>query len=276
MFWIIVIFFIILSLTKKHIEYFYEPDFMTKEHMESIVNASSYFNRMNALDLRVRNVESIEQYKHEYINSVIDFTSEEKTELAALCEQIDKKMKTNRLYKIKWKFAKVYNHIEDGYPHTLKDVIILPANFLTSDSRTPENKMITLIHEKIHVYQRIYPDETNILYQSWGFQEVYLPSQIKEIRRNNPDVNKLYHKNNYALIQIYNENPFKLAHSKPMFLNIHTNKLTDQPQYPLPDYVNQTENPNEIMAVIIPLIYFKHNKGDDYFIKTKLWCDKYL
>lgn len=275
MFWIIVIFLIALSLTKKQIEYFYEPDFVSREYMESIVNKSDYFDRMNKLDLKVRKVDSIEQYKSVYKNSIMSFTSEEKAELAGLCEQIDKKRKTNNLYKIKWKFAKVHINIEDGYPHTLKDVIILPSNFLNNNT-TPENKMITLIHEKLHVYQRVYPEETNILYKSWGFHEVYLPPKIKEIRRNNPDVNKLYQKNNFALIQIYNQNPVILSHSSPMFLNINNNVLHHEKQYYLPDYVNQIENPNEIMAVIIPLIYFKHSKDDEYFMKTKIWCEKYL
>jgi hypothetical protein len=58
--------------------------------------------------------------------------------------------------KIPWAFAKTTMFLETGYPHTRQGVIFLPENSL---DRPDINIVRTLVHEKIHVYQKMYRDK---------------------------------------------------------------------------------------------------------------------
>jgi len=120
----------------------------SRAEFERAVSASPFFKRMTPADLWARKAVSAKDYLDTYIAAFVEFTPMEKNRLRKLIAQIQ------YAPHIPWKFAKVATEIEKGYPHTLEDVIILSDVSLAFDDR---HLMETLIHEKVHVFQRKEP-----------------------------------------------------------------------------------------------------------------------
>jgi hypothetical protein len=217
---------------------------LNKNHMVKIVNESYYFNRMSKYDLLARNASSIESYKKIYLDSIIEFTP---SEIQILKEQIKKidLVKFTVLRSIPWKFSKVKTDIEQGWPHTLADVIILNSHVFEQPSI---DLFKTLVHEKIHVYQRLFPLETHVLITDyWKFNVLDTLSNIPRIR-NNPDINNfVYGTKKKPFYRAYNtENPSSLQDTHLVNFTI-------------------TEHPYELMAHLIPQVLT--TKESDFYIK---------
>lgn len=91
---------------------------------------------------------------------------------------------------IDWKIAKINKGYDWNFPQTRADVVFLPEWFFYKPS------VRTLVHEKMHLYQRQFPEVFNKLYNKWGFKKIELNnSEINQIGShgiydktiNNPD-----------------------------------------------------------------------------------------
>jgi hypothetical protein len=237
--------------------------------MNSVINKSPYFVKMTPTDLVARNSNSINEYKKTYKSSLKTFTYNEKNNLNKLILQINNKInKYTKITNIPWKLAKISNEIELSFPHTLEDVIIITDRFFEMPF---EQQKITLLHEKIHIYQRLFPIETeyfimNILDYQIKKENI---EEYKLLKRNNPDLNDLvYGKEDYYIVQLYNSfKPESIADSKAM-------KIVKDKE---PEAINNTSNiqvehPYEIMASYLPYIIFDR-KID---LKIEKWIKKYL
>lgn len=97
------------------------------------------------------------------------------------------------LARLPWVFAVLEDGVENGFPHTLShDVICLPRRFLSAADS--EAKTLILLHEKIHVFQKRYPDITEtIVREHLGyvprFRRGTLPLETTSRLRSNPDLN---------------------------------------------------------------------------------------
>jgi hypothetical protein len=222
----------------------------TKENMSKIIKESQYFNRMTKYDLLARNIGTIDSYKKLYLDSIQEFTNNEKRILEEYTRKIDEiftKFKFKNLLELPWKFCKIKSDIEQGWPHTLADIIILNKEVLNSP-----DLLTTLVHEKIHVYQRFFPMQTHILITDfWGFEILDTLQNIPKIR-NNPDINNfVYGFKNKAFLRVYNsENPSSLNDTN---LN---NSLT--------------EHPYELMAYLIPTV-LKNSQTNFYISALISW-----
>ena len=159
----------------------------TKENLEKVIKESNYFNRMSKYDLLARNATSVESYKKLYLDSVMEFDKNEKIKLEKHTSELNaifQKFKFANLLSLPWKFCKLKNDIEYGWPHTLANIIMLNANVLNSN-----DLLTTLIHEKIHVYQRYFPLQTHILITDYWKLEIKDTLQNTTKLRNNPDIN---------------------------------------------------------------------------------------
>lgn len=235
--------------------------FIKKEEFKKIIYKIKFFENMNYKDLKVRNVKSKDDYKNKYYESYMEFNLREKYKLWFMVLKINYLTNGTFYRNIPWKFVKVNKNIENGFPHTIDDVIVL--------SSVPSN-IDTLIHEKFHIYQRIYPNYINILYNKLGFKEYKIKDEFLENnKRNNPDVDKHYIKDNkYLYIQLYSDNPLSLQDSKSYKYDINTNKLF----YNDDKISNQNENPNEITAEYLPKILKDEIKNKD----IEEWIKHYL
>jgi hypothetical protein len=80
---------------------------------------------------------------------------------------------------------------ENGFPHTRQNIIFLPQDFL---KRSKEEKLEVLRHEIIHIYQRLYPKETELFlnqhnfYKVGNFKDIF-PNEY-QLRRSNADLDR--------------------------------------------------------------------------------------
>jgi len=149
----------------------------------------------------------------------------------------------NKASNIKWKIGIINNNIyEAGLPHTRNDVIIISKSTINS------NRLINiLLHEKIHIYQKLFPDDI----QQYLIVNNFTKSRKKiENIRANPDIDEYIYtnKNGQEMMCIYNENPVSI-------LDVTY----------IPDNDNNNEHPFEYMAYTIEL-YLNSN----FWLKSSL------
>ena len=137
-----------------------------------------------------------------YINNVIFFSNDEKLVITNWILKINKNYNQFKKFNnVKWNFVKLSTNIELSMPFTIQNTI-----FLTESIFTDSSPIYTLIHEKIHVIQRLYPDIFEFAYTA---NLGLIPTNIvftdfwRDILFPNPDGLKYQHiyefNNNYYL-----------------------------------------------------------------------------
>jgi hypothetical protein len=138
--------------------------FFTRKDLASFImnDHDGYIKTLNKQDLRDRNCKTQSEYKLKYINNIIEFTLLQKERIRKYVHRASEFLRTfkspfisNHIMKIPWVFARTTMLLETGHPHTRQGVIFLPENSL---DRPDIDIIRTLVHEKIHVYQKMYRD----------------------------------------------------------------------------------------------------------------------
>tara|TARA_Y100001978_G_scaffold189834_1_gene192445 strand:- start:71 stop:1033 length:963 start_codon:yes stop_codon:yes gene_type:complete len=250
-------------------------EFIRKNHVK-------YFNSFNKKDTKLRGCTSIKTCYDNYCENVLEFNEEDKKNLIYLINKVKPvllkyfpKMEINS----DWKFIKFHTNLESGLPHTIEDCIVLSTYFtrnLNKSIRNNENfENImeyfgeTLIHERIHVYQKKYPDYFNNLYNNyWNFNYLHnikLSDRIIQNLRSNPDGQEIKwgfkYKDIFIVpVAIFKENASKINHVQYygiLYKNnqyIGINKLEDIHFYNnFFGNLDHIYHPHEISAVIISL-----------------------
>lgn len=152
-----------------------------------------------------------------------------------------------RLFSIEWKFIflDADHFIENTFPHTHSDTIFLHSNHFNLRKKS---RISTIIHEKIHVYQRLFPIPYHkMLFDVYKLKiHSYLPThpKIDQIRKN-PDNNWLVYKDgNEIILPLIKENATTL--SDVVYTKLNNNKVESKyASLPL------NEHPNETFAYFI-------------------------
>jgi hypothetical protein len=106
----------------------------------------------------------------------------------AACRRADTPV-ARLLLAVPWRVALLADRHPPQYPHTLGDVICLPAGFVG----TAPGRAETLLHEKIHVFQRLYPRLCQRLFAAWGLTRLPASAPRPPGERRNPDLDgRLY------------------------------------------------------------------------------------
>lgn len=220
-----------------------------------ISDTDDYYSTFYETDLKVRNVENTEQYKMKIqesvgypnlyqkyklyfaVNDAQRFFRRKKQEYGEFWSGCD----MEKLIDIPWKFG-IMNHglYENGLPHTRKDVILLEQTLI--DNIPYDSCVATLIHEKIHVYQKQYPKETSafVLQQ---YTKVKQREESDNVRAN-PDTDEW----------IYMDN--ETGETLKMEYVDRATRITDV------KHANQrNEHPYEKMAVDIENVYLLEKKA---------------
>ena len=169
--------------------------FLSKPEILSLLlkNNDNYYDTFTIYDLRARKVESVDEYKEKISkqsklpNQKLQMRIEQYTKI------IDELFKNTQLDwfngkkagKIPWKIAYIPGiKYEHGLPHTRNDVIILTITY---------HLFTTLVHEKVHLYQKRYPNDVEIYLLQKGFERVR-KREKKDYIRANPDIDKWIYK----------------------------------------------------------------------------------
>ena len=246
---LIVILFYFLNKNLSLNEYFNNNEiiFYRKNNLYNILkkDQDNYFKTFFDYDLKVRNVDNVEEYYQKMYNSIcnpdIDIINKITNYISNIKLKITNYKLTNNFYNginltkfldLKWRIGFVCdNNYENGLPHTRNNIIILNKNKI--DISSDIKIMKTLIHEQIHIYQKEYPNEVNKYLNNYGFKKIKEREKNDNIRAN-PDLdNFIYQDKNYNTYKaIYNNNP---------------NSVEDITYYPYNEQFY--EHPNERMAI---------------------------
>jgi hypothetical protein len=194
-------------------------NYMTAEQLSNylINDNDDYYKNFSDLDLKVRNINNLEDYYNNIRKSCIDIDESNINILNNCIYKANNKLRGyscigfdgNKCADIEWNIGLIKDKLyEEGYPHTRHNVIIIPSYLLNNKS----NLINTLIHEKIHVYQKTYPEDIEKYLEANGFTKYKLRNDFNNSgvnTRANPDMDKWIYKNKNGEIMSteYNDNP---------------------------------------------------------------------
>ena len=128
-----------------------------------------FIQRLTRCDLRARKCQSNNEYRQMAVLSADEFTLDEKNKLITFCQKAEQHFVG--MPALPWVFAKA--HYEEGLPHTRTNIIFMD-NVLS---------VLTLVHERVHVYQKQFPEICREACR--GYIQVSRPDL--ELYRSNPD-----------------------------------------------------------------------------------------
>jgi hypothetical protein len=165
-----------------------------------IDNNDNYYETFYNNDYKTRNIDTIEEY-FEYIKSSVDnFDNDSIIKLKQCINNADLIMEKisfkwfdgKKANKIPWKLGCIKGKLyENGLPHTRSDVIIISKENVKDYNMNKLTK--TLIHEKVHIYQKRYPDDMLIYLKENNFIKVKSRENDDNIR-SNPDLDNFIYK----------------------------------------------------------------------------------
>lgn len=174
--------------------------FLKKEETSSFIvtDRDTYIMNLSPLDLHARNAASYQEYKKASAGSARSFTPQEIDILTNACKKADgiiRKMNLSgcpafveKMLVIPWIFASTNGSTyEDGLPHTRENIIFLSTVLLNRVILDERELVKTLIHEKIHIHQRLYPTEVLALLKHRGYIQWKQRNGVSRIRAN-PDL----------------------------------------------------------------------------------------
>jgi hypothetical protein len=188
--------------------------FPSPDVVANMLDKSPYYDHMTQRDLISRQHNNqLDNYRDVYKKGIREFTNAEKQIVHNLVAQADKILAPyKKINTIPWQFAKLCCIMEGGFPHTQLNYIFLEQSFFQLGHRSEQDQVTILIHEKIHVYQRMFPLETNILIQkAWKYRPCGILKRHGDAR-NNPDLNGVVYCMNGAssYMAFNNESPTNL------------------------------------------------------------------
>ena len=221
---------------------------------------------MNAIDKKVRN-----------LNNYADpatYTAKLSTDYKALFRDDKATMSSilNKYERLKHTPYQIMffkdDAIENGYPHTMKETIMLPLKYYFNLSEK-QKRISLLLHEFIHVYQRSHPFEFNhLLIHTLGLKvDNFIDAYYRNTKRSNPDINRLLYDEGEGMhrVMLYNTQPSPTSLADAQ---IHINKgipILTHTEYSrlVKDYSQhihiQLEHPYEMMACILAHMLYNNN-----------------
>lgn len=208
--------------------YFYQEDVENFENIENIYfvkkdnlnmmlkkDEDNYYKKFYIMDFKARNIDNINQYIAYIEQSTCDFNNEEKKKIYKCILEANKKLKKinfewfdgKKAIELPWKIGMIKGKLyENGLPHTRNDIIIISKENINNYD---EKKLInTLIHEKVHIYQKKYPKDIQIYLDIHKFKKIKNREKDDNIRAN-PDLNNFIYQDEKKNIYkaLYKNNP---------------------------------------------------------------------
>ena len=191
--------------------------FLDKNDLYNILinDNDNYYKSFYSKDFYVRKIKNIEEYLDYIKKSISSINSIEKNKITKCINNANKKLKYinkswfngEKCIKLPWKIGMVTGKLyENGLPHTRDDIIIISKEDINLYTEKKLTK--TLIHEKIHIYQKMYPNDINIYLNINNLKKYKKKTENDNIRAN-PDLDSWIYidNNNNVYKAVYNKNP---------------------------------------------------------------------
>lgn len=184
-----------------------------------INDKDNYHKSFHKKDLTVRNISSINEYNEKIQHSVCDFSLYQKEKVMFCVDKLNNTLVNinepwfngKKAIQTPWKFGSIRgSEYENGLPHTRGDVIILPQIALDNYNYSELTKLI--LHEKIHIYQKMYPRDVENYIQHNHFYKFKKRSEFMDSRAN-PDLNEWIYNDssNKTFVAVYNSNATNIS-----------------------------------------------------------------
>lgn len=202
-----------ISLSYKFETFMTEPSiiFMNPYDIQSFMSMDEdrYVEKMSPADFHAREALNANDYIEKSRKDVLAFTMNDKELLKQAIQKAnryflsynDEYIQSYEMNRIPWKLALTKGYYENGLPHTRMDIIFLPQSLL---NQSIESITQTLIHEKVHLHQRIYKARYQKVLISKNYQIVGKRDHQHRIRTN-PDVDEYiyYHPDHFIMVENY-------------------------------------------------------------------------
>ncbi len=200
--------------------------FLNKDEVKKLLlsNEDGYYDEFGKEDWIARGANDVNDYLKKIEKCCSEYSDSEIKRIKNAIKNVDLFFKNNcniywldteKLNSIPWKFGIVSNRsYENGLPHTRSDTIMFCSERLKSKSEKGLEAL--LVHEKMHIYQKMFPEECKKYCDLMGFRKFKRVSKNDSIRAN-PDTDHYIYKNdsNQKLIGKYNSsNPENLEDAK--------------------------------------------------------------
>ena len=271
--------------------YFYKREtfniYLHEKNSNYIYNKNEqYLKLMNIVNLRARNMNSVNSY------NINDISKYQRVNMDNLLVNIKDSLKDSKLKKL---FTKLFftdkiikialSHHENGFPHTIKNVILFPGSFFMKFNFDRMYLQKTVIHETIHIIQRYNPEKFVPMIEDMGFIKIDTIKNFDDIynlNRNNPDgldINWLWKNDNklYLIsVQFNSTHPSSLGdvNNKYFIIEKHNDKYYYTGQNgllshldPFMDYFNIYTNnyhPYEIISEFSENYYLENLKNNTF------------
>ena len=225
----------------------------TREFIEK--DADGYLAGLTPRDISARKSSTIAEYAGVAARCCSEFSPAQKKVLTDAAELADSLMSSVRWYSfgkvveetldlnaiagMPWRFACVSagDDYEAGWPHTRADVIFLCKDFFkgyypsSGRSKAYDHMVETLVHEKVHVFQRSHAEFMRLWNSTQGYQRIAPRSSFPAEAgiRSNPDLDSYV----YSISRT------------PCFVRYRSSRPKDMYDT---EKVGPTEHPNEDMA----------------------------
>lgn len=178
--------------------------FLSNDELNMLLvnNSDRFFDHLFDYDLYARQIKNKDQYFENIKNSVDNFTDQDKIKIRNCTQECDKFLQRVtfpgfdgvKASNINWKLGKVKGKLyEYGLAHTrFNDLIILSDENLADE---PAILTRTLIHEKVHLYQKQYPNDIEIYLEQHNFKKIK-KREYDDYIRANPDLDDWIYKDN--------------------------------------------------------------------------------
>jgi hypothetical protein len=226
--------------------------FLKKEELNKIITNDAYYKTFSKLDLKVRKIKDAEDYSSRIVLDTVNMTKHEKSRIEDSISLIEKKgiilqnikipgFDLNKFLEIPWKIGMTRGEFyENGMSHTRGEVIIFSRDILKGYS---EKKLfLTLVHEKTHIYQRMYTKDVQKYLHAREFSILgrRRDDKMRNVRAN-PDIDEYIYKDSKGteLTARYIDNPILITD-----IEFSQKKLSQK-----------SEHPYEFMALEIEKIF---------------------
>jgi hypothetical protein len=155
-------------------------------------DGDAYMKNLSPLDLYARKAATWQEYRTRAAEGARDFATDQRVRVARAARAGDAFLRSLRMCELDaaaiadmpWVIALTEGSgYEDGLPHTRGNIIFLSTHI----DETHESLVRTLVHEKVHIYQRMHPEAMSAYLERRGFRR--WKQRLGEPRiRANPDV----------------------------------------------------------------------------------------
>lgn len=270
-------FIFILVIASLVIHYINRPkiNFMEKVDAQFYISLDKdeFLKNLTKIDREVRdNGKNVKESISIYKERILDFNSNDKHFLKFCIKKIHDQYfgpYAKELKKMVWNISKIDNKYENGLPHTRENIIFFSNKTLNNTDWVYVSQ--TLLHEKIHIFQRNYVLETEEFIKNIGFTKMdkdfikKIPKELRIRKRSNPDMNEYFYGLNTEMgliipIAIYKKNTKSLSDIEIIFLSKNGKVLPKNAAFYFESRfpnIYQIEHPYEIMAEMISKKFFK-------------------